>query len=232
MVTGAATGSGRAVAMLFSRAGANVAVVDPDDILGQKVANDLRAAGGEEALFKCEPTNPLEVQNAANATVDRFGTLDAAVNVVTWNSDEPSVFAGDQRDLERALVLRLRSLRNCLKCQTAQMTKQGRGGSITILRQSNALRDPTQSGFDQALIDIARTTAADHKKADIRVNVVLPSRTAALVGHSQSPTDLSRLSHSSALDDPARSCVWLASEAASYVTGSVISSESGFAHAM
>ncbi|KAL1679824.1 hypothetical protein EV122DRAFT_209098, partial [Schizophyllum commune] len=228
MVTNVASSSGRRVAMLFSQAGARVAAVDPDDISGQKVANGIRGAGGEVMFAKCNMTEAGEVQAATEAAVARFGSFDSAVNIVSWGSHWHGEVPDQRVDCDTFLDPCLRGLRNCLEAQTAYMRKHAKGGSITFLRQSNTTADLPQ--LDQALVDLARKASRDQKQANIRINVVLESwRTPILTSHT--PTESSLALHSNALHDPAKSCLWLASEAASFVNGSVISPESGYAYA-
>ncbi|KAI5898286.1 NAD(P)-binding protein [Schizophyllum commune H4-8] len=227
MVTNVASSSGRRVAMLFSQAGAKVVAVDPDDISGQKVANSIRAAGGEVMFAKCNMTEENEGEATAEA-VASFGSLDSAVNIVSWGSHWHGELLDQRVDSDAFLETCLRGLRNCLDTQTAYMRKHTKGGSITFVRQSNTMADLPQ--FDQALIDLVRKASRVHKQANIRINVVLePWRAPILTSHTS--TDSSLALHLDALHDPAKSCLWLASEAASFVNGSVISSESGYAYA-
>ncbi|KAL1719490.1 hypothetical protein EV715DRAFT_198826, partial [Schizophyllum commune] len=227
MVTNVASSSGRRVAMLFSQAGARVAAVDPDDISGQKVANGIRAAGGEVMFAKYNMTESNEVQAATEAAVARLGSLDSAVNIVSWGSHWHGEAPDQHVDCDTFLNPCLRGVRNCLEAQTAYMRKHAKGGSITFLRQSNTADLPQ---FDQALVDLARKASRDQKQANIRINVVLePWRAPILTSHTSTESSLAL--HSDALHDPAKSCLWLASEAASFVNGSVISPESGYAYA-
>ena len=80
LVTGAGRGIGRAIALLFAREGAKVAVAEVDEATGRATAEDIMSAGGEALFVKTDVSQEVQVQEAVRRTVAAFGRLDVAVN--------------------------------------------------------------------------------------------------------------------------------------------------------
>ncbi|KAL1737874.1 hypothetical protein HDZ31DRAFT_70674 [Schizophyllum fasciatum] len=133
MVMNASSSSGKRMAMLFVNAGAHVAVTDPDDISGQKVANDVCAGGGVAMFERCDPSNPGQVQSVTKAVSSRFHALDTVVNIVNLAPEQHGELFGDSAIFASSATAQLRNVSSCLTCQAAHMAENPLGGSIIVL---------------------------------------------------------------------------------------------------
>ena len=79
-MTGAASGIGRAVALLCAEHGASVALVDLNRLGGEKAVDQIKSAGGEALFVHCDATNPTAVQDMVTYTVRQYGRLDCALH--------------------------------------------------------------------------------------------------------------------------------------------------------
>ena len=96
LVTGAAMGMGEATAKLFAESGAKVAVVDFNDVVGQKVTDEIVAAGGQAIFIHCDISKAADVEAMVAKTVATWGRLDAAVNNAALTPDDKPVSDFDE----------------------------------------------------------------------------------------------------------------------------------------
>ena len=129
-VTGAASGLGRATALAFARAGAQVALVDLSAAGLQETAQLITADGGRTLALPCDVTNEHDVQAAVDRTVERFGRLDAAFN--NAGVEQPVQPAADtaKDDWDHILGVSLTGAFLCTRAQVRHMLGQDGGGAI------------------------------------------------------------------------------------------------------
>lgn len=247
IVTGAALGMGAATARLFAEAGARVVVADTNEPLGRRVVGAIEAAGGTAVFHKVDVSSGAEVAQMVQATVERFGRLDIAVNNAAVAPDTRPLAEMDEEQFDSVIAVDLKGVALCLKHELAQMIRQGKGGSIINIGSVSSFRpQPNNSAYvaaKHAVIGLTKVAALENGVHNIRVNAVAPGAIEtpmlrnALAEICASEADeaafrsaLSLLGRFGDAREVAQATLWLASDQASYVTGATLSVDAGYAN--
>ncbi len=234
LVTGGASGIGRATALAFAREGARVAVADIMQDAAQRTVNEIEAMGGQALAIACDVTDDDAVKAMIAATVDAFGSLDCAFN--NAGIAPYQVNAGGQKIADvapeawrRLIDVNLTSVWLCLRHEVAQMRAQGSGGVIintaSILGLVGTATSSAYVAAKHGVVGLTKVAAADHAENNIRVNAVCP-------GYIETPmteetmrrrgerimarVPMARMGKAAEI---AEAVVWLCSPKASFVTG-------------
>ena len=130
LVTGGASGIGRAASLAYARDGARVVVADVDATGGEETPQMIKAAGGEAALVYADVSKTVEVQAMVNKTVELYGRLDCAFNnagVAGRDSDLTADYS--EEDWDRVIGINLKGVWLSMKAEIPFMLQQG-GGAI------------------------------------------------------------------------------------------------------
>jgi NAD(P)-dependent dehydrogenase (short-subunit alcohol dehydrogenase family) len=234
LVTGGASGIGRATALAFAREGARVAVADILEEAAQRTVTEIEAMGGQAMAIACDVTDDDAVKAMIAATVDAFGGLDCAFN--NAGIAPYQVNAGGQKIADvapeawrRLIEVNLTGVWLCLRHEVAQMRAQGSGGVIintaSILGLVGSASSSAYVAAKHGVVGLTKTAAADHAEDNIRVNAVCP-------GYIETPMTeetmrrrgeriLARvpMARMGQANEIAEAVVWLCSPKASFVTG-------------
>ena len=234
LVTGGASGIGRATALAFAREGARVAVADILEEAAQNTVSEIKAMGGEALAIACDVTDDDAVKAMIARAVDAFGGLDCAFN--NAGIAPYQVNAGGQKIADvapeawrRLIDVNLTGVWLCLRHEVAQMRAQGSGGVIintaSILGLVGTATSSAYVAAKHGVVGLTKTAAADHAEDNIRVNAVCP-------GYIETPMTeetmrrrgeriLARvpMARMGQADEIAEAVVWLCSPKASFVTG-------------
>src|SRR6202158_4440760 len=131
VVTGAGRNIGEEIAKLFAAEGAKVAVVDLDKERGERVANAIKAAGGDATLFAADVSKSSDVAALVKAIVARYGRIDVLVNNVAI-SDNKHIFDITEEEWDRVLAVTLKSQFLMGKHVGQQMAAQSGGRIVNI----------------------------------------------------------------------------------------------------
>ena len=234
LVTGGASGIGRATALAFAREGARVAVADILEEAAQRTVTEIEAMGGQALAIACDVTDDDAVKAMIAATVDAFGGLDCAFN--NAGIAPYQVNAGGQKIADvapeawrRLIDVNLTGVWLCLRHEVAQMRAQGSGGVIintaSILGLVGSATSSAYVAAKHGVVGLTKVAAADHAEDNIRVNAVCP-------GYIETPMTeetmrrrggriLARvpMARMGTAGEIAEAVVWLCSPKASFVTG-------------
>lgn len=242
IVTGAAMGMGYDTAKLFAEAGAKVVVADFNVELGEKVAAEIVAEGGQARFVKVDVSDSSQVQGMVAETVAAFGRLDVAVNNAALKPDNAPVTEFDEEYWDRLMSVDLKGTALCMKYEIRQLVAQGGGGSIVNISSVSGFRpQPNNIAYVAAkhgVVGMTKVAALEHGAQGIRVNSVAPGaidtpmlRT-ALEETGQSAEEfapqLSLLGRFGEGREIAQASLWLASDASSYITGTTIHADAGY----
>lgn len=179
LVTGAASGIGKAVAILYSQHGANVMLSDVNETLGQQVVDQLAADGGKARFFKADVGDPAQCRQLVQETVSTFGGLDMACNNAGIGGELNSTADYSLEGWQRIININLNSVFYCLKYELEAMLNQNRPGAIinmaSILGQVGTPQSPGYVAAKHGVVGLTKTAAMEYAARGIRVNSVGPA---------------------------------------------------------
>jgi NAD(P)-dependent dehydrogenase (short-subunit alcohol dehydrogenase family) len=237
LVTGAASGIGRAVALLYGQHGARVMVSDIDETQGQQVVAELTAAGAEARFYLADVGDAAQCRALVQATVAAFGTLDVACNNAGITGELSLTADYSLAGWQRIINVNLNSVFFCLKYELEVMLKQGRGSIINMSSILGQVGTPTLAGYVTAkhgVIGLTQTAAQEYAARGIRINAVGPGYidTPLLNGFSADTkaglVALHPIGRLGKAEEVAELVVWLSSDKASFVTGSYYPVDGGY----
>lgn len=233
IVTGAARGIGREIALTFVREGAKVTICDIDTEPLNDVASEIKAAGGQALACKVDVTNSAEINQMVEATLQALGGIDILVNNAGGSArDKASVFHEATEEVWKSTIAR--NLNGTLACTRAVINHmiERKSGKIVNLASVNGISG--QAGFvdysaaKAGIIGFTKALAKEVNSCGINVNAVAPGVIETRVVE-QIPKEtitaiierlnLNRLGQP---EDVANAVLYLVSDEASYVTGHVL----------
>ncbi len=233
LITGAASGIGRASAIAFAAAGASVALVDVDTDGLEGTAAAVKAAGQRAAVFAADVTDLRAVTAAVEDTVKVFGRLDAAHN----NAGVPGPYVPldeyEEEDFMRVLQVDLAGVWRCMRAEIRYMRAQRSGAIVNTSSMLGAAAMPDNGAYVAAkhgVHGLTRAAALELGGTGIRVNAIAPGVTRTGMTSGVSDELLSRvpLGRIAEPEEIAAAAVWLCSPQASYITGSVLVADGGW----
>jgi 3-oxoacyl-[acyl-carrier protein] reductase len=238
VVTGAAVGIGAAMAGMFAREGARVAILDIDVARLDEVARGIAAHGAEVLAHRCDVTSPADVGQAVDIIVGRWGRLDVLVNNAGGFYKIASIEEIDHDEWETILRLNLTSVFICSKAVVPIMKRQ-RGGRIVNMasiagRTGNIPTAAHYAAAKAGIIGLTRQLAREVAAHGVLVNAVAPGTTATPRVLAARPPEATRALAAAMpigrLAEPAEIAevvLFLASDAARFVTGATLDVNGG-----
>jgi NAD(P)-dependent dehydrogenase (short-subunit alcohol dehydrogenase family) len=241
LVTGGASGIGRATALLFASQGAAVAVADLDEAEAGVVLRQILAAGGQGIALRCDVSQAADCQRAVRKTVDELGRLDILFNNagIIRRAD---VLVTTEEEWDRVMAVNLKSVFLMSKYAIPVMAQAG-GGVIVNTASGWGLKGGHNAAAycasKAAVVNLTRAMALDHGVHNIRVNCVCPGDTdTGMLRHEAQQLGTPEGAFlAEAADRPlqrigtpeeiAQAVLYLASDASSFVTGAALVVDGG-----
>jgi NAD(P)-dependent dehydrogenase (short-subunit alcohol dehydrogenase family) len=238
-ITGAASGIGRAGAVLFAREGAKVAVADISRT-GEETVRLARAEGGEAIFIETDVTEPQSVEHAIGETVARFGKLNVLYNNAGGSTMRDGMVTEVPLDeFWRTIRVDLFGTFLCCKYGIPELIKAGGGAVINTTSIVALAGMPGRDGYTAAkggVLALTRSMAVEYGKHNIKVNAIAPGviQTERVKEHLAHDPRVERVvsRHLLGLGEPldiAHMALFLASDESRIITGGIFSVDSGLA---
>ncbi len=244
LITGAAAGIGKATALRFAVEGARVAAFDVNDACAPALLSELEAAGGEASYDHVNVADAGSVAAGVQAVMGRWGRIDVLINNAGILRDAQLVKMKEgavvstmtDEAFDAVISVNLRGVFLCTRAVTPHMIAGGGGvilSASSVVGRYGNFGQTNYVATKAGVIAMTRTWARELGRYNIRVNAVAPGFIATemvqvmpekVLQNMVARTPLGRMGKP---EDVAEAYVWLASEAASFITGTVISVDGG-----
>ena len=239
IVTGGASGIGRAIASALGAEGARVAVLDLDQAGAVAAAAAIVTAKGDAHPWQVDVADPARVETAVGEVVDRWGTVHVLVNCAGW--DRPIPFVETTPDFwDKILAINLKGPIACTRAVLPAMIAQGYGKIVSIASDAGRVGSTGEAVYSAAkggLIAFTKTIARETARHRINVNCVCPGPSDTPLFQKEFAGPSPKLAESlkrvipwgrlGTPEDVAPAVVFLASDEASYITGQTLSVSGG-----
>lgn len=240
VVTGAARGIGRAIAERLALAGAHVVIADRDETEGKIAVAAIEAAGGKGAFVSLDVTDLVAVAQAADSIYQMHGSVDVLVNNAGIVRNAPAAEMSLD-DWKSVIDIDLGGVFHCAQAFGKRMVAAGRGsmvnissicGEVTVYPQPQVSYNAAKAGVNL----LTKSLAVEWAKSGVRVNAVAPGYVATeltLRGRSNPEwfDTWVRMTPMGRLGEPreiANAVLFLAADASSYITGTVLTIDGGY----
>ena len=243
VITGAASGMGRATAELFAQEGAQVALLDAQD-LGEEVAANIRATGGDARFFRADVTKEDDVKSAVDSAVEQFGGLDILVNCAgIVGADKPTHEVTEQ-EWDAVFAVDVKGVFFATKAAVPHFLSAGKGSIVNFSSIYGLVGNDEFTPYHVAKGAVNMQTkqdAATYGSHRIRVNAVNPSTVltplvkgiaaeypGGLRAYEEMMTARQSLRRLGRPIDVAYSVLFLASDEADWITGVTLPVDGGY----
>ena len=231
LVTGGASGIGRATALALAREGARIVVADLDESGGESTVEAIRDQGGEAHFLPTDVTNESQVQALVAGAVERFGRLDCAVNNAGTAGPSGTIANLSTDDWNRVLAINLTGTFFCLKYELPVMQEQAAGSIVNMSSGAGVIGVPWLAPYcasKHGVLGLTKSAALENARTGVRVNAICPGSTDTpmLRGAMANNPSLEKMIVSQMpggrlglAEEIAEAAVWLCSDRASFVSG-------------
>jgi NAD(P)-dependent dehydrogenase (short-subunit alcohol dehydrogenase family) len=240
LVTGAASGIGRACAQRFAREGAAVVVADLESARagGERCVEEIVRAGGTAEFFPCDVSSAADNEALVAHLVDRFGRIDFAHNNAGIGAHH-LLHETPDADFDRVIAVNLRGTFLGMKHQLRQMLRNElpvRGAIVNTSSNAGLMavsRLGAYAASKHGILGLTKTAAVEYANEGIRVNAVCPGAIMTPLMSDQPPERQQEILAPQAMtrfgepEEVAAAVVWLCSEQASFITGVALPVDAG-----
>lgn len=235
LVTGAAQGIGRAIALILAQKGADIVVSDINLEKAEETVREIETIGRRAMAIRADVANTNDVERMVEAILGRFGQIDILVNNAGITRDK-LILRMTEEDWDAVLNVNLKGTFNCTKAVVRHMSKQRRGKIVNIASVVGEMGNVGQANYSASkagVIGFTKTIAREFAQRGINVNAIAP-------GYIETPMtevlpekvkeELRRMIPMGRLGRPgdvAEAVLFLVSEASRYITGQVLNVNGG-----
>ena len=240
IITGAASGIGRAIAELFAIEGAMIVVADLNETGGKETVEMVRERGGYALYIETDVSKAREVENMIKQAMEKYGRIDILVNNAGMEGRSALTADYPEDEWDRVLAVNLKSVFLCSKYVIPEMFKNCQGVIVNVASIAGMVAFPKAPAYGASkagVIALTRAMAIEYAPNNIRVNCICPGmiRTPMLERSTKGSLDaemkLIREEPMGRIGKPeeiAKAALYLASDDSSYVTGSALVVDGGW----
>jgi NAD(P)-dependent dehydrogenase (short-subunit alcohol dehydrogenase family) len=240
LVTGAASGIGRATAIQFARIGVNVVVADLQSDGGMQTVQMIERMGGRSIFIECDVQDENDVEKMIDLTGREFGRLDFAFNNAGVEGTPHSMSDLTELDWNRVIDQNLKSVWLCMKHELKMMVHAGRGSIVNCSSIAGLVGFQHSAAYvasKHGVIGLTRVAALEYARSKIRINAICPGviRTPMVERYfkehpSERNTMVDRIpmGRFGTPEEIAETVVWLCSDSAAYVNGHALVADGGW----
>jgi len=237
LVTGGASGIGRAIAERFAREGARVVVADKNGTRAAETVSRIVAAGGEALAVTTDVTDASAVAALAEAAMERFGRVDVLVNNAGFSAGD-EILTIDEATWALNLEINLTSVYRCCRAFLPGMLERGRGAIVNV-SSVNGLTGLGEEGYAAAkagMVSLTQNMALKYGPRGVRVNALAPGTVQTPIWDARLAADPAVFAHLvpwyplgrvGEPEDVAHAALFLASNEAAWITGVVLPVDGG-----
>lgn len=231
IVTGAASGIGRASAQAFAREGAKVVVADVTVQGGEETIQLIKDAGGEATFVKADVSKATEVEELIERTVKEHGRLDCAFNNAGIEGAQAPTHECTEENWDRTIAINLKGVWLCMRYEIPRMLERGGGSIVNCSSVAGVIGFPNLPAYCASkggINQLTRTAALEYATSGIRVNAICPGvidtpmvkRFTADNAEAQAGfLTMEPVGRLGKPEEIAEAALWLCSDDASFVTG-------------
>ena len=243
LLTGGATGIGRAIALEMAAAGATIAIGDTNVAGGQQTAGEIVSAGGRASFRSCDVADPDQVAALVDGAVADFGQIQRPAGV---SGGSHRLHELDVDSWDRTIAVNLRGTFLCARAAIPHLLRRPRSAMINIASTYGLIGAPLAPSYcasKGAIVTLTRQLAVDYSRDGLRVNAICPGYTdtdmggrraalppderAAAQARREASAALQPIGRQAQPQEVARVATFLASDEASFMTGSIVTVDGG-----
>jgi len=232
IVTGGASGIGKATCILMAQEGATVAIADLDGSAAMQVTSEITSKGGKAKSFQMDATSENSVQTTIDAIVSEFGRVDVLVNNVGMIGADKPTHEMSEAEFDRVMNVNVKSCFLCTKHVIGHMKIAKRGSIINMSSVHGLVGSPdfpANHASKGAVRLMSKTDAMLYAKDGIRVNSIHPGYIwTPLLENVAKSKDLTPFGPMGTPEDVAYAVVYLASDESKFVTASELVVDGGY----
>ncbi len=237
IVTGAASGIGKATASLCAHHGANVVVSDIQEAEGKATVDAITTAGGKASFFKTDVSSPEDMEALVSFAVKTYDKLDVAVNNAGISGEINPIVDMSIEGWQKVISTNLNSLFYGMKYQIQAMLKSGGGSIVNVSSILGAVGFAGSAGYSAAkhgVIGLTQTAALEYAAHNIQINAIgpgfidTPMLKALDDKMMQQVVSLHPIDRLGKSEEVAELILWLSSEKSSFVNGSYYPIDGGY----
>ncbi|MBD2248274.1 SDR family oxidoreductase [Nostoc sp. FACHB-888] len=240
LVTGGTSGIGKATAIALAQAGAKVVVAGRRQAEGEETIREIQTVGGEGFFVTTDISQETDVQTLIEKVIANYGRLDIAFNNAGVEQDPTPLTEQTEATYDRIMDINVKGVWLSLKHEIPAMLKNGGGAIVntsSIMGLVGGATVPIYNASKHAVEGLTKSVALEYAKSGIRVNAVSPGPIQTVMfdrfaeanpqagEYFKTATPMGRIGQ---VEEVVNAVLWLASEAASYITGQSLTIDGGY----
>jgi NAD(P)-dependent dehydrogenase (short-subunit alcohol dehydrogenase family) len=237
IITGAGSGIGRAIALLFAKEGAKVVVSDINESGAKQTIDDIKSLGGDAIFVRADSSQPTDNETLVDKTIAHYGSLHIAVNNAGIAGPIQPTGEYPVDGWEKVIAINLSGVFYGMRYQIPAMLKSGGGAIVniaSILGHVGTRFSPAYVAAKHGVVGLSKTAALEYANQNIRINsvgpayILTPLLDALDENTMQALVGMHPMGRLGTSEEVAELVLWLCSGKASFVTGSYYPVDGGY----